>query len=91
MLFLVSLLTSTKKTKSKPGETTTEIYNKPRLTWITKFTTTQNSHASGTQKYYLTQNKLKQLKPKFGNLLRPLACKWSKPILKDKVSKEVRK
>jgi len=30
----------------------TEIYNKPRLMRITKFTTTLNKHASGTQKYY---------------------------------------
>jgi len=28
----------TEKTKSKPGETTTKIYNKPRLMQITKFT-----------------------------------------------------
>jgi len=39
-LFPANLLTSTEKTKSKPGETTTAIYNKPRLTRITKFTTT---------------------------------------------------
>jgi len=49
---LASLLTSTEKTTSKPGATTTEIHNKPRLKRITKFTTMQNNHASGTQKYY---------------------------------------
>jgi len=33
MLFLVSLLTSTEKNKiMEKGETTTEIYDKPRLT-----------------------------------------------------------
>jgi len=52
MLFLANLLISTEKTKSKPGETVTEIYNKPSLMRITKFTTTQNNHAFGTQKYY---------------------------------------
>jgi len=50
MLFPANLLTSTEKTKSKPGETTTAIYSRPRLMWVTKFTTTQNNHASGTQK-----------------------------------------
>ena len=49
MLFPANLLTSTEKTKSKPTETTTKINNKPRLMLITKFTTTQNNHASGTQ------------------------------------------
>jgi len=52
MLFAANLLTGTEKTKSKAGETTSKIYNKPRLMQITKFTTTQNDHASGTQKYY---------------------------------------
>jgi len=52
MLFLANLLNSTEKTKSKPGKTTTEIYNKPRLTQITKFTTMQNNHALGTEKCY---------------------------------------
>ena len=52
MLFPANLLTSTEKTKSKPGERTTKIYNKPRLMQITKFTTMQNNHASGTRKYY---------------------------------------
>jgi len=41
----------------------------------------QNNHASGTQNT-VTQNKLKQLKPRFGRLFRPLACKWSGPIVK---------
>jgi len=45
-------LTSTEKTKSNPGETTTAIYNKTRLMRMTKLTTMQNNHASGTQKYY---------------------------------------
>jgi len=67
MLFPANLLTSTEKTKSKPGETTSKIYNKPRLMQITKFTTMQNNHASGT-KNTITQNKLKQLKPRFGRL-----------------------
>jgi len=52
MLFPVNVLTGTEKTKSKPGETTSKICNKPRLVQITKFTTMQNNHASGTQKYY---------------------------------------
>ena len=38
--------------KIKSMSTTTEIYNKPRLPQITNFTTMQNNHASGTQKYY---------------------------------------
>jgi len=63
MLFPANLLTSTEKTKSKPGETTTGIYNKPRLTWITKFTTTQNNHASGTQKYYNSKLNWNKLNP----------------------------
>jgi len=54
MLFPANLMpiTSTEKSKSKPGERTTKIYNKPRLMQITKFTTMQNNHALGTQKYY---------------------------------------
>ena len=32
----------------------------------------------------ITQNKLKQLKTRFGNLLRPPAWKQSRPILKEK-------
>jgi len=52
MLFPANLLTSTEKTKSKPGETTSKIYNKPRLTQITNFTTAQNNHVPGTQTYY---------------------------------------
>jgi len=52
MLFPANLLTSTEKTKSKPVETIRKIYDKPRLMQITKFTTMQNNHASGTQKYY---------------------------------------
>jgi len=51
MLFIANLLTSTEKTKSKPGETTSKIYNKPKLTQITKFTTAQNTIYKGTQKY----------------------------------------
>jgi len=31
MLFVANLLTSTDETKSKPGETITEMYIKPRL------------------------------------------------------------
>jgi len=38
-----------------------QIYNKPRLTGVTKFTTMQNDHASGTQKYF-------QLKINWNNL-----------------------
>jgi len=53
MLFPGNLLTGTEKTKSKPGETTTEIYNKPRLTRITKFTTMQNNHDSLVQTVFL--------------------------------------
>lgn len=49
MLFPVNLLTSTEETKSKPGQTASKTYSKPRLTQVTKFTTTQNSHASGTK------------------------------------------
>jgi len=52
MLFPAKLLTSSENTKSKPGERTAKIYNKPSLMQITKFTATQNNHASGTQKYY---------------------------------------
>jgi len=52
MLFPANLLTSTEKIKSKPGETTSKIYNKPRLTEVTKFTIVQNNYASGKQKYY---------------------------------------
>jgi len=52
MLFPANLLTSTEQTKSKPGETTSKVYNKPRLMQITTFTTTKNNHAYGTQKYY---------------------------------------
>jgi len=33
----------------------------------------------------ITQNKPKQLKPRFGCLLRPPAWKWSGPILKGKL------
>jgi len=87
MLFVSNLLTSTEKTESKAGETTTEIYSKLRLTRITKFTTTQNSHASGTQKYY-NSNKLSpglvasyDLRPGNGAGL----------FSKEKVSKEVDK
>ena len=47
-----NLSTHTEKTKSKPRERTTKIYNTPQLMHITKFTTTQHNHASGTQKYY---------------------------------------
>jgi len=47
------------------------------LPQITKFTT-QNNHASGTQ------TKLKQLKPRFGRLLRLPAWKQSRHILKEK-------
>jgi len=32
----------------------------------------------------VTQNKLKQLKPRFGRLLWPVASKWNGPILKRK-------
>jgi len=47
------MLYGTEKTKSKLGETTSKIYNKPRqMQILTKFTTTQNNHASGTRKYY---------------------------------------
>ena len=53
MLFQANLVTSTERTKSKPGETTTKIQNKPSLIQITKFTTVQNNHASGTQKCYI--------------------------------------
>jgi len=76
-------LTSTEKTKSKQGELITKIYSKPMLTRITKFTTTQNSHTPGTQKYN-NSNKLKQLKPRFGRLSLPPAWKCSGPILKVK-------
>jgi len=52
----------------------------------------QNSHASGTKNTVpVTQNKLKQLKPRFDHLSQPPAWKWSGPILKGKVSKEVDK
>ena len=64
MLFLANLLTSTEKT-SKPGETTAEIYNKPRLMGITKVTTMQNNHASGTQ-----NTVTKNTAPKSTNLSR---------------------
>ena len=63
MFFPANLLTSTKKTKSKPGEGTTKIHNKPRIMQITS--TMQNNHASGKQKT-ITQNKQKQLKRRFG-------------------------
>jgi len=56
----------------------------------TKFTTMTNNHPSGTQNT-VTQKQLKQLKSRFGRLLRPLAWKQSGPILKGKVSKEVDK
>jgi len=36
MLSTANLLVSSEKTKSKPGETITKIYNKPRLTKITQ-------------------------------------------------------
>jgi len=49
MLFPANLLTSAEKTKSKPGETTTNIYNRHRLMQITKFTTKQNNHAKHTE------------------------------------------
>jgi len=61
MLFPANLLTSTGENETTTRRTTAEIYNKPRLTQITKFTTTQNNHTSGTQNT-ITQNKLKQLK-----------------------------
>jgi len=48
MLFPANLLASTEKTKSKTQDTTTKIYTEPRLMQITKFTTTQNNHTSGT-------------------------------------------
>jgi len=32
----------------------------------------------------VTQNKLKQFKPRFDRLLRPWAWKWSRPALKGK-------
>jgi len=41
----------------------------------------QNNQASAT-KNTITQNKVKQLKPRFGRLLRPAAWKQSGPILK---------
>jgi len=53
MLFPGNLLNGTEKTKSKPGETTTEIYNKPSLMQITKFTTMQNNHDSLVQTVFL--------------------------------------
>ena len=77
-----NLLTSTENTKSKPGEQP-ELYNKPRLMRITKFTTMQNNHASET-KNTVTQTKDKQVKPIFGCFLRPMAWKWSGPILTGK-------
>ena len=43
----------------------------------------QNNYASGTQNT-VTQNKLKQLKSRFGRLRRPQAWKQSGPILKRK-------
>jgi len=46
MFFLANLFTTTEKTKPKPKERTTKIYNKPRLMQITKFTTMQNNPAS---------------------------------------------
>jgi len=49
MLFPANLFTSTEQTKSKPGETTSKIYNKLRQMQITKFTTTKNNRAYGTQ------------------------------------------
>jgi len=52
MLFPANLLTSTDKTKSKPGATTSKIYSKPSRMQATKFTTTQSNYASATQKYY---------------------------------------
>jgi len=52
MLFPANFLTSNEKTKPKPAERTTKIYNRPKVMQITKFTTTQDNHASGTQKYY---------------------------------------
>jgi len=52
MLFQANLLTSAVKTKLNQEKKHTQIYNKPRLAQITKFTTMQNNHASGTQKYY---------------------------------------
>jgi len=61
MLFPANLFTSTKKTKSKPGERTTKTYNKHRLKQITKFTTTKiTMHQE--YKNNVTPNKLKQLK-----------------------------
>jgi len=61
MLFPANLLTSTEKIKSKPGETTSKIYNKPRLTEVTKFTQCKiTMHQEN--KNTITQNKLKQLK-----------------------------
>jgi len=61
MLFPANLLNSIEKTKSKPGKTTTKIYNTPRLTQITKFTTMQIAMHQ-EQKNTITENKLKQLK-----------------------------
>jgi len=39
--------------------TTTKMYNKPRLTQVTKFTTTQNNHVNYEYKHTVTHNKLK--------------------------------
>ena len=84
MLFPANLLTSTKKTKSKPGERTTKIYN---FSLLQHKITMHQEH-----KNTITQDKLKQLQmPRFGHLLQPLAWKQSGPILKEKVNKEVDK
>jgi len=51
-LFPANLLTGTEKTKSKPGERSTNTYNKRRLMQTTKFTTMQYNHAAGIQQYF---------------------------------------
>jgi len=51
---------------------------------ITYFTTMQNITMHQEHKNTITQNKLKQLNPRFGRLLQPLAWKRRGPILKEK-------
>ena len=53
MLFPANQLASTKKAKSKPGETTTKIQTQANAE--TKYNITQYSHAPETQNYYNTK------------------------------------
>jgi len=75
-LFPANLLVSTEnKAKSNAGETTTKIYNKPRLTYIT-MSNNRSNHSTGIQTYYNIKLTPKKAENQTWCLLQPPA--WNR-------------